>query len=516
MSKPSKTYRLGTRGSLLAVTQSKLVIKELERLTGDHFEMVTIKTEGDANTSAPLWQLNGKDFFTKELDEALLKSEIDLVVHSYKDLGSVRPDGIKLAAVTKRYFPHDILLIKKSTLSKIKGRKELIVGTSSPRRIVNLENYLKDYIPNLDSTSTVATKVLRGNINTRVKKLQNDEYDCIVLAMAGLDRLTTDEKSLAELTELIEGLTFMILPQSIFPSAASQGALAIECKETRSDNGELQNKIKLLQDEDTVATVSRERKSFNEYGGGCHLAMGIHVRKFNNYFHHIHKGKVDHGWVEKNYLEPEVKTNRGNSLVFMGVPSKNLPAHFYQDELIQKITLSPQYEAKHLWITSQNCLAAVKNNEGQILWAAGDKTMKELVKKGHWVVGSTDGLGESELQKYLNSSLIKLFLKKMNITSEILVLTNDQSEHTIGKSLACYTRTVQKPRPELAQKIAQTNIFFWASAFQFKAYSSLFPELLKSDKVHCSGLGKTFTELSQLGIKVVPFPTKEAFIKALN
>lgn len=492
------------------------MIKALERLTGDKFEMTTIKTEGDLNTSAPLWQLNGKDFFTKELDEALLKEEIDLVVHSYKDLGSVRPEGIQLAAVTKRYFPHDILLMKKTTLEKLAGHKELIVGTSSPRRIVNLENFLKPYIPGLETSATVATKVLRGNINTRVKKLQNDEYDCIVLAMAGLDRLTTDSKSLAELEELIEGLQFMILPQSIFPSAASQGALAIECKKQRPDNDELLKKIKLLEDTDTVATVSRERISFNQYGGGCHLAMGIHVRKFNNNYHHIHKGKVDNQWIEKNYLEPEIKLKKDSSLVFMGVPSKELPGHFYQDDLIQKQTLNAKYTTNHIWVTSQNCVNSVKPDASQLVWAAGDKTMKELVKKGHWVAGSTDGLGEGELQKYLESSLIQLFFKKLKISLELAVLTNDQSEHSLGKSVPCYTRQVQTPSPELAQKIAKTTHFFWASAFQFKAYSSLFPELLKSDKVHCSGLGKTYTELTQLGVSVTPFSTKEAFVTALK
>lgn len=516
MSKPSKTYRLGTRGSLLAVTQSKLVIKELEKLTGDRFEMLTIKTEGDVNTSAPLWQMEGKDFFTKELDEALLKGEIDLVVHSYKDLGSVRPPGIKLAAVTKRSYPHDILLMKKSTLGKLQGRKELIVGTSSPRRIVNLENHLKPYIPNLDPASTIATKMLRGNINTRVKKLQNDEYDCIVLAMAGLDRLTTDEKSLEELDELIEGLIFMILPQSIFPSAASQGALAIECKENRADNDELLNKIKKFEDAETLAVVARERLSFNNYGGGCHLAMGIHVRKFENYFMHVHRGKVDNKWIEKTYLEPEIKLNNKADQVFMGVPSKNLPAHFYQDDLIEKIPLTPVVNSNHFWVTSQNCLHAITLGRESLVWAAGDKTMLELAKLGLWVSGSTDGLGEIELKKYLGSALIQLFLKKLKISLELQVLTNDQSVHSIGKTLACYSRKVKKPTDELAQKIAKTTHFYWASAFQFKAYSSLFPELLKSDKVHCTGLGKTYSELSQLGIQVVPFPTKEAFLTALK
>jgi hydroxymethylbilane synthase len=221
-----KHYKIGARGSLLSVTQTKLMQKKLKELTGDEFEIITIKTQGDLNTSVPLWQMDGKDFFTKELDEALLKGEIDLVVHSYKDLGSVRPEGIKLAAVTKRSFAHDILLIKNSTIETLKHKNTFIVGTSSPRRIVNLEKNLAGFVP-ASKDIKIETKMLRGNVNTRIKKLRDNEYDAIVLAMAGLERLTTDEASLKELKELLADLNFMILPQSVFPSSASQGALAI-------------------------------------------------------------------------------------------------------------------------------------------------------------------------------------------------------------------------------------------------------------------------------------------------
>ena len=101
-------YKIGTRGSLLALTQCGQVKDQLEKITGDTFELVSIKTQGDIQTSQPLWQMEGNNFFTKDLDEALLKGDVDLVVHSYKDLGSIRPEGITLAAVTKRSFAHDI------------------------------------------------------------------------------------------------------------------------------------------------------------------------------------------------------------------------------------------------------------------------------------------------------------------------------------------------------------------------------------------------------------------------
>ena len=115
---------MGTRGSLLAVKQTSLVKEKLESLTGDRFDLKTIKTQGDANTQTPLWQTEGKDFFTKELDSALLEGQVDLTVHSCKDLGHERPEGITLAAVTERIYGEDILLIRKSSFIPLKVRSE--------------------------------------------------------------------------------------------------------------------------------------------------------------------------------------------------------------------------------------------------------------------------------------------------------------------------------------------------------------------------------------------------------
>ena len=141
-----KTLRIGTRGSLLAKTQCQQTQACLERDSEIKYELEFIKTQGDLQTEKPLWQMDGKDFFTKELDTALLNDEVQLVVHSYKDLGSERPDGIKLGAVTERKFSNDILLIKKSTVNSLSSLNEIEIGTSSPRRIYNIENALKELV----------------------------------------------------------------------------------------------------------------------------------------------------------------------------------------------------------------------------------------------------------------------------------------------------------------------------------------------------------------------------------
>ena len=229
-----KQFIIGTRGSLLAVTQCELIRDEIQNKTGAKFNLKKITTQGDQRTDKPLWQLEGKDFFTKELDAELLAKKIDLVVHSYKDLGSDRPEGIQLASITKREYAHDILLIKEDTIAKIQNRDQLIIGTSSPRRIVNIESTLKEYLPY--QKAAIHCKTLRGNVNTRIQKLRDGEFDAIVLAYAGLERLASSTESKKTLESLLEGINFMVLPQKAFPSSASQGALAIELANTRDDD----------------------------------------------------------------------------------------------------------------------------------------------------------------------------------------------------------------------------------------------------------------------------------------
>lgn len=261
----SKNYKIGTRGSLLAVTQCTLIKNEITERTGDEFELNLIQTQGDQQTEKPLWQMDGKDFFTKELDTALLANKVDLVVHSYKDLGSDRPEGISLATITQRKFAHDILLIKKENISKIKDLDQFIVGTSSPRRIVNIESSLKDFLPNASESLEVKCKMLRGNVNTRIQKLRDDNYHAIVLALAGLERLANKKESKEELAGLLDGLTFMVMPQKVFPSSASQGALAIEYNSVRDDQ-ELYKTLRSVHCETTEEEVKRERAAFQTYG----------------------------------------------------------------------------------------------------------------------------------------------------------------------------------------------------------------------------------------------------------
>ncbi len=488
----NKTWKIGTRGSLLALTQCQQTRELLEKKSGEKFELVVIKTQGDQQTDKPLWQLEGKDFFTKELDEALLKNEVDLVVHSYKDLGSERPYGIELAAVVERVYGHDILLIPKKNIEALKAGqiKELIVGTSSPRRITNLENQLSSFVP---SNPKIATKMLRGNVNTRVQKLQDGDYHAIVLAMPGLERLAHGRESQIELKRLLINLDFMILPASKFPWAASQGALAIEINKDNPQASQLAQILKTVHHEETQEAVKRERKAFNKYGGGCHLAVGVSVVASKGKFIHSHRGVKDAESIEQLYLEPTVK-RVSNAKTFLGMPNEDL--------LIKKQPISVNIDTnnKDIFATSSHVFSAIAGqSRHRGLWSAGTKTWQKLAAKNYWVNGAADSLGEEQLQHFVESKLLELIRQAK---FDWLVLSGEDATSQLGPVQSTYKREIQSFSLEFSQRIENTTDFFWTSYPQYKTYLEQFPSI--HDKRHWCGLGKTYDAFVAQAVDVIP------------
>ena len=316
---------IGTRGSLLARAQADLVRERLQDLTGESFQLKTIATEGDRNTQAALWQLPGQDFFTKELDAALLASDIDMAIHSYKDLGHQRPPGVALAAITERAHGEDILLLTRQTRQQLDSLSSFVVGSSSPRRVACVQRYLAPLLPVRPQLS-VTGKVLRGNINTRLEKLRDGRYHAIVLALAGLERLAQHAPSRLQLQALLKDLDYMILPSSSFPSAAAQGALAIEVNSQRKDGGQLQALLQKLHHVPTAQVVEREREHFQRYGGGCHLAVGIQVEEVAGEFVHCQRGEVEGREVVERTIEGWRPPASARPFLFGTSPREKSPA----------------------------------------------------------------------------------------------------------------------------------------------------------------------------------------------
>ncbi len=245
--------RIGTRGSQLALFQANWVKDQLIHAHPDlKVSLIKIKTTGDKIQDAPLTKIGGKGLFVKEIEEALIQRRIDLAVHSIKDVPTQFPEGLHLSVITKREDPRDVFISREGkTLKELaQGAK---IGTSSLRRQAQLLHYRSDLelIP------------LRGNLDTRLKKLKTTNLDGIVLALAGVKRLGFEEK----ITEIIS--TDVSLP------AIGQGALGIE---TRQDDREIEEQIRLLNDKDSWIAVSAERSFLNKLEGGCQVPIAAFAR----------------------------------------------------------------------------------------------------------------------------------------------------------------------------------------------------------------------------------------------
>jgi hydroxymethylbilane synthase len=512
-----KTFVIGTRASLLAVTQCTLVKNQLEKISGRKFSLKLIETEGDQKTDKPLWQLEGKDFFTKELDSALLMGEVDMVVHSYKDLGSERPEGIKLAAVTRRASPYDILLFNKNSFDH-ESAKRFCVGTSSPRRISNTTAFLKDFLPSPISKLPIETEVLRGNVNTRIQKLRDGKYDAIILAMAGLERLCGLQNSKKQLRELLNGLDYSILPADYFTPAASQGALAIECLDGRNDDGELEKILDCATHGDTWDSIKKERAIFNSYGGGCHLAVGIHVEKKDHHYIHRIQGEVDGKRVESYYSEPKVQlacpADKDQNKVFVGLAPEKVSENYLSDKLLEKksvIAENGPYPSGHFFVTSWHCIDNLEKvfDSGRV-WVSGSKTWKALASRGFWVNGSADYMGHGKIAAFRNSPLVKLFGEIDSVNDKCNVLTHKDSDSEIGEILPSYERVTKSLSPEYVEKLKSAQYFFWTSFHQYSQYTDLIPEIKNGQ--HFCGLGKTLAHFKENNIKITSFSNLSEFL----
>lgn len=248
---------IGTRGSELALWQANYTKNLLEE-KGHEVELKIISTSGDRSQQ---WEtgfdkLEGKGFFTKELEEELLNKTIDIAVHSHKDLPTNGPDGLLVAGVSKREDPSELLIIAKDAVDdkqKFCLKKNAIVGTSSSRRKSQLLAFRPD----------VEIKDLRGNVPTRVKKLADGMYDAIMLAAAGVERLELN----------LEDFHVEKLSPEVFVPAPAQGVLAWQ---TREDDNELLTIIDEINDLDVLIKTNIERQILNLFDGGCQLPLGVY------------------------------------------------------------------------------------------------------------------------------------------------------------------------------------------------------------------------------------------------
>lgn len=256
--------RLGTRGSQLALWQARTVASMLQRASGASCEIVVIKTSGDRLAEAPLSEAGGKRLFVKEIEDALLRGDIDLAVHSCKDMPVVLPDGLEIGAVLPREDPHDVVVLPAtsqagdtaaagSALLDVNALRERLasarIGTSSVRRVAELRRFLPE----------ARFEPIRGNLDTRLRKLDRGDHDALVLAAAGVRRLGFTDRISAT------------LPFDICIPAPGQGAIAVE---VRANDEDTRQHVCSIDHAQAATEVIAERAVVSALGGGCQTPIG--------------------------------------------------------------------------------------------------------------------------------------------------------------------------------------------------------------------------------------------------
>jgi hydroxymethylbilane synthase len=502
---------------------------------------------GDKNLNDPLWKMPEKGVFTQDFREGLLRGDFDLVVHSWKDLAIEVDPETEIVATLPRADARDLLLVRRDRWDEVEHTGVMSILTSSPRRAYNLGSFLRDALP--AKINELKFENVRGNVQTRVRKMLEQNVDGLIVAKAAIDRLLSARAvseprrvaqaggpNIAALDEFAETRTFlagalsqcrwMVLPLSANPSAPAQGALAIEISRQREDMRAL---VAPLNSADTFTAVEHERAILRAYGGGCHQKIGVSVvrREFGEVT--FLRGLTDDGVV----LNSRSITTWHNTKPAK-VPREQLwplnskEAHLFDIERVAIDPLSLWERARmraeassessasstqpsptgrrsedvpSLWIAKADALPENWTiADRQIVWTSGLHTWKRLAQRGVWVNGSADSLGEHEPTRIETIAGPEI---------KWLKLTHDRGYEGDMPTLATYRLVPRDGELDLAGR----KHFFWKSGSSFEYALSQNPWLKEMN--HYCGPGNTQRILRQHGIAPVVFLDHEQWLKEI-
>jgi hydroxymethylbilane synthase len=440
---------------------------------------------GDRNQNDPLWQMPEKGVFTQDFRAGLLKGDFDLVVHSWKDLAIEEDPETEIAATLPRADVRDLLLMRDDRWPEVERTGVISIFTSSPRRSYNLDSFLRGALPaKLRELNFVD---VRGNVPTRVRKLLDSATDGLIVAKAALDRLLGAKQAefaatQQKLRSALAQCRWMVLPLRENPSAPAQGALAIEIVRRRSDLREL---LAPLNCADTFAAVTQEREILRGYGGGCHQKIGVSVlRRSFGEICFLRGVTDDRRELDKCSLTSSMprppKITRDKMW-----PLNSSDADWFARE---RIPVEPADASIALWIAKADALPDdwLPGPE-QIVWTSGVKTWKRLARRGVWVSGSAESLGEQEPQNIETLVGKDLTWLKLTHTSGY----DEGSRPTAGT----YRLVPENGDMDLKGK----TYFFWKSGSSFEHALSFNPWM--RSMTHFCGPGNTQRILERNGVQ---------------
>lgn len=458
-----KLLRIAARQSHLARLQAFTVGDALQVAhPGLQIEYLFKESLGDKNLTDPLWKLPERGVFTEDFVKDLLEDRADIVVHSWKDLPTEARPGLELIGTLPRADVRDLLLFRKASI----GKADLTLLTSSPRRTFAAERELPALFP--FAVSSLATKSVRGNVLTRLRKLVEGEGDGLFMAKAALDRLLSSNRpefkeAQEELRGYLKHLNWMVLPLSIFPTAPAQGALAIEAKADRADLKEL---LSAIHCEKTASAVKQERARFSSYGGGCHQKIGLIVAD------HPRLGRMEYfyGMLDSGEVIHEIKASASPPS-----PQESRWPEEAKSVFFDREPLPARHPGTDLFVARAEALPQDWKLGDELVWAAGTETWKKLASRGVWVNGSSDGIGETL------PTVESLCGRQPNFTK----LTHDRSANDGAFPLLGTYRLRDRERV----MPPRVNNYFWMSETAFRRALELDPSIREAN--HASGAGFT-------------------------
>jgi hydroxymethylbilane synthase len=446
---------------------------------------------GDKNQSDPLWKMPERGVFTEDFHQGLLNGDMDLVVHSWKDLPVEDRTGTHIACTLKRADVRDILLFKKLSLEKQNTREKVSIYSSSPRRAYNAKEFFEFALPfKLNSINFID---IRGNIQTRLRKYLQGEGDGLILAKAALDRiLMSDSVEFQQSRDAVKNAllnsVYMILPLSASPAAAAQGALAVEI--VSGKNLDLEKMLSEVNATEDFYNVMKERQCLATHGGGCHQKIGVTylTRSFGEV--KFMRGLTDQGIVlSEKSLKSNIKTPKVNADQAWSSRELNEKKFFIREE----IPIVKPHGPNKYWISKAE--AWPKNWESSLddtYWVSGLESWKKLAQLGLWINGSSESLGEDENPRleYLNtqnSPWIKL--THSGVTGSAAQGLEKNIFYTY-KIIDCLKNVNSDALKRLHAKLCEKTHFYWSSGSAFLKMIEFEPSIISG--FHGCGPGNTF------------------------
>ncbi len=515
---------IGSRKSELAKIQAYSVAYSLKQKHPSlEIDFLFKSSFGDDNLDLDLSKTDEKGVFTNDFYEDLINHKVDCVVHSWKDLPTEEREKSFVAATLPRADSRDLLIVKKSSIkrlkltNKLRRRDDFTVLSSSPRRHHFGLKVLPELLPFINIK--IFFKNIRGNIPTRFTKFIEDaDADAFIVAKAAVDRLLGSDHLIKDqpidlikiqnkILNILGRCKFMVMPLSEMPAAAAQGGIAVEI---RKNDKTIQNLMDSINHKASFSCIQKERKVHVKLGGGCHQKIGVSV--LNHKFGRIgFAGGITSSQQEIDEKKFQPRENFYNQI--------SQPISFKRDCWPQvassvlfkrsSIQIDPEeYADKNIFVSRSNSLPeGFKKSEDSLLWCSGTITWKKLAKKGYWVSGCQDSLGESYPLRLANLE------RKLNKPPKKWVKFShlNAPEREGLKKINTY---LLEPKNNLSLNLENKKYFFWMSSSAFDEGIRLYPKILNS--THFCGPGATYEHIRAITPKVYVDLDYKTWCKKMN